>query len=334
MAVNSRQFAETPRPAKVLSIDGGGVRGLSALLILEKMMQGIQQSRNLATTPKPCHEFDLIGGLLLHSVIAIMLGRMGMSVDECIRAYTKFSKKAFHRKMSILGSTSAFSATKFNNAIKTAIQDHGGNPEDLLFCDPSCTKTAVLAVTKNNVDTLPILFKTYGQNDDNISDCKAWEVARATTAAVGFFKSVKIGRDNIEYIDAAFGHNNPCEMLIAEATKQFPGRGLVVLSIGTGIGDVIEINEARPIAKALENMATSSKHAAMRMKTAYSDSNAYHRFNVESGLKDITLWDWERTSQISAHTKNYLRENEEAVKKFMDVMAWISAQQHVLELDG
>ncbi|KAL2884609.1 Patatin/Phospholipase A2-like protein [Ceratocystis lukuohia] len=334
MVHNATDFAGNLQPARILSIDGGGVRGLSSLLILERMMEGIQHSKNLAITPKPCDEFDLIGGTSTGGVIAIMLGRMGMSVDQCIRAYTKFAKMAFHRKVSIRSSASAFSATKFENAIKIAIKENCKNSEDLLFYDPSCTKTAILAVTKDNVDTFPTLFKTYGKNDDNISDCKAWEVARATTAAVSFFKSVKIGRDEVEYIDAAFGHNNPCETLINEAIKEFPGRELVILSIGTGIGDIIEINEAKPVVNALQDMATSSKHAALRLKSTYSGYGGYHRFNVEDGLKDITLWDWEKTSKISSHTKNYLRENEEAVNRFIEAMAWGSVPRHLSELDG
>ena len=38
--------------------DGGGVRGLSILLILQAMMERI----NPTSPPKPCEVFDLIGG--------------------------------------------------------------------------------------------------------------------------------------------------------------------------------------------------------------------------------------------------------------------------------
>ena len=48
-------------PAKdlrLLALDGGGVRGLSALIILEQLMETI----NPETPPKPCDYFDMIGG--------------------------------------------------------------------------------------------------------------------------------------------------------------------------------------------------------------------------------------------------------------------------------
>lgn len=42
--------------------DGGGIRGKSSLLILEKIMETIRDSERLESTPRPCEYFDLIGG--------------------------------------------------------------------------------------------------------------------------------------------------------------------------------------------------------------------------------------------------------------------------------
>lgn len=44
------------------SSDGGGIRGLSELLILEEIMERIKVELNLDTTPIPADYFDLIGG--------------------------------------------------------------------------------------------------------------------------------------------------------------------------------------------------------------------------------------------------------------------------------
>jgi patatin-like phospholipase/acyl hydrolase len=43
---------------RVLALDGGGVRGLSALIILEQLMD----TANLDSPPKPCDYFNMIGG--------------------------------------------------------------------------------------------------------------------------------------------------------------------------------------------------------------------------------------------------------------------------------
>jgi patatin-like phospholipase/acyl hydrolase len=47
-----------PSDLRLLALDGGGVRGLSALMILEQLMEAIDPN----SPPKPCEYFDLIGG--------------------------------------------------------------------------------------------------------------------------------------------------------------------------------------------------------------------------------------------------------------------------------
>jgi patatin-like phospholipase/acyl hydrolase len=43
---------------RLLALDGGGVRGLSSLMILQHLMATI----NPENTQKPCEYFDMIGG--------------------------------------------------------------------------------------------------------------------------------------------------------------------------------------------------------------------------------------------------------------------------------
>jgi patatin-like phospholipase/acyl hydrolase len=62
---------------RILSLDGGGVRGLSSLFILREIMKDIEQQLGAADV-KPCEYFDLIGGTSNGGLIAIMLGTLGM----------------------------------------------------------------------------------------------------------------------------------------------------------------------------------------------------------------------------------------------------------------
>jgi patatin-like phospholipase/acyl hydrolase len=76
-------MADTPSRAtdtlpRILSLDGGGVRGLSSLLILRDIMEDIENMTGAEATPKPCEYFDLIGGTSTGGLIAIMLGLLGM----------------------------------------------------------------------------------------------------------------------------------------------------------------------------------------------------------------------------------------------------------------
>ena len=188
----------------------------------------------------------------------------------------------------------------------------------------SCS--VVLAITKDNIDALPTVFTTY-DTSTRFEGCAIWQIARGTSAATTFFKSIKIGRDKVEFIDAGFGYNSPCEILIDEARQQFPKYGrLRVLSIGTGLGDAITIKDSRrSILKALRDMATTSKNVAARLDSRYGDDGQYYRFNVDRGLQDVTLSDWEKASTISAHTGNYLRENQRRIGNC--VMAFIDPHE-------
>ncbi|KAL1994652.1 hypothetical protein VTN49DRAFT_2122 [Thermomyces lanuginosus] len=342
-------------PLKILSLDGGGIRGLSILLILEDIMEKIRDKNGLDHVPRPCEHFDLIGGTGTGGIIAIMLGRLRMTVDECIKEYRDLAKRAFTPKTmwkSILSSPfgSIFSAEHLEDAVKSTTRRFCMEEEckvrpsedpsaaqtcphdNILFLDKTCTRTVVLAITRDNIDAPPTLFRTYDASTA-FESCTVWEVARATSAAVGFFEPIRLGRDGIEFVDAAFGYNNPCEVLVQEGRKVFPERRLLrIVSIGTGLGDVITIeNSSESIVKALKSMATSSKRADRNLSAWFEHDDQYFRFNVDQGLKDITLSDWEKASTISAHTRNYLAENERAIRKFVDSLfktASIGGDEH------
>ena len=76
---------------RLLSLDGGGVRGLASLYMLRKIL-------SLVGSPKPCDYFDMICGTSTGGLIAIMLGRLEMSIDQCIEAYTGMMDVIFDPK--------------------------------------------------------------------------------------------------------------------------------------------------------------------------------------------------------------------------------------------
>src|SRR5277367_2576597 len=95
---------------RLLALDGGGVRGLSMLQILKQLMNVVDPE----SPPKPCDYFDMIGGTSTgglvseavcdtghitngYSLIAIMLGRLRMTIDDCIYAYISLSDRVFQK---------------------------------------------------------------------------------------------------------------------------------------------------------------------------------------------------------------------------------------------
>src|ERR1700689_3220614 len=70
------------RPLRILALDGGGVRGLSEVLILKNLFQRVDFEENTgrrsAHLPEPWNYFDPICGTSTGGLLALMLGRLRM----------------------------------------------------------------------------------------------------------------------------------------------------------------------------------------------------------------------------------------------------------------
>ena len=137
----------------ILSLDGGGIRGYSALLILQELMSVIKKlERNHPEGPAessyhplswnplyatdsrtdgqadpesrhaesarwlPCHYFDYIAGTSTGGLIGIMLGRLRMNIDDCVSDYEKLGGKVFGRsRLFHLRSPLWFPRDKYNH---------------------------------------------------------------------------------------------------------------------------------------------------------------------------------------------------------------------------
>ncbi|KKF97558.1 Vegetative incompatibility protein HET-E-1 [Ceratocystis platani] len=53
-------------PLRILCLDGGGVRGLSSLLILEKILEQVQEAERLSQVPSPCDRDKHSGTAVYH----------------------------------------------------------------------------------------------------------------------------------------------------------------------------------------------------------------------------------------------------------------------------
>lgn len=117
---------------RLLALDGGGVRGLSSLMILDGLMATVDPE----SPPKPCEYFDMIGGTSTGGLIAVMLGRLRMTVHECIEAYTSLSDKVFEKKshrVKINGKLQGrFDAAKLEDTIKEILRARDLNEDELL----------------------------------------------------------------------------------------------------------------------------------------------------------------------------------------------------------
>jgi patatin-like phospholipase/acyl hydrolase len=133
---------------RILSIDGGGIKGYSALLILRRIFRSLVSEGNLDNEPRPCEVFDLIAGTSTGGLIAVMLGRLHMTVDECIAAYEEVGKKIFGSGPSggqvgklVKGLTSSpfYDIEKLQEEVRKVLDEKGiPRNEAFLEAQPTC----------------------------------------------------------------------------------------------------------------------------------------------------------------------------------------------------
>ncbi|EDN10954.1 conserved hypothetical protein [Histoplasma mississippiense (nom. inval.)] len=119
-------------PLRVLSLDGGGVRGYSMLILLQELMhrtyvecEGKAPSRN--QIPKPCDHFDLIAGTGTGGLIALMLGRLRLDLETCKDVYVRMTRRVFETDKTIAGipyRSTLFKASKLEEAIRQCVWEH------------------------------------------------------------------------------------------------------------------------------------------------------------------------------------------------------------------
>lgn len=169
---------------------------------------------------------------------------------------------------------------------------------------------------------IPVVFRTYRSREPD-SNCKIWEAARATSAAPTFFKQIEIGRKQ-PFVDGGWGRNNPSRVVLDEAKAVFGNRKIgCLVSIGTGQVKVISIKKPglfqrfmpgdvpADIMDVLDAIATDCEDVHEAMLGLFSNSpNTYFRLNVEHGMEGIELSEWEKLSNVEAHTAQYMMKKE------------------------
>ncbi|KAL2159081.1 hypothetical protein VTH06DRAFT_2840 [Thermothelomyces fergusii] len=119
-------------PLRILSLDGGGVRGYSIFLILQELMHRTfveveGRAPRRSEIPKPCDHFDLIVGTGTGGLIALMLGRLRLDIETCKELYVRLTRKVFETDKTIAGipyRSTLFKATKLEEAIKECVREH------------------------------------------------------------------------------------------------------------------------------------------------------------------------------------------------------------------
>ncbi|CAE6511146.1 unnamed protein product [Rhizoctonia solani] len=304
-------MTELPRQStslRLLSFDGGGVRGLSSLIILHEFMKRVQEQLDLHETPRPCEVFDLIAGTGTGGIIAILLGRLGLRVENAIETYQQIVRDAFSEKK--FSGEGTFKTTNLGNTITRVIERYTGRADTLMMDSGRC-KTFVCATQADNMTAgIPTLIRSYSVPENDGPKCKITQVALATMVTMGYFKPVIIDDSGIgtTYVDGGLSGNNPTAHMLAEAGRVFVDRNVsCVFSIGAG--------HLRPTSVKSNDLgiaiAQDSERVAQEMARRFQyTTDIYFRFNANQGMQNIGATNWGKLPELVLHTQQYIKSFE------------------------
>jgi predicted acylesterase/phospholipase RssA len=202
------------KPFKILSIDGGGIKGLYSAKILEHLEEKYQCSIS--------DRFDMICGTSTGGLIALALS-LKIPASEISQFYEENGKAIFPHRTKIGGIIrqtfwrGKYSDESLRSVLKKIFGDKKIGDLQNLVCIPSYSIT----------DARPWVFKydhrEGGLDRDNKALCI--DVALATSAAPTYFPLSEIDYyDYKQFIDGGVWANNPTMVGVIEALTYFVGK--------------------------------------------------------------------------------------------------------------
>ena len=225
---------------RVLSIDGGGIRGLIPGKILESLEAKLKSAAGPQATI--ADHFDLIAGTSTGGILACGLlapdpekpGRPRYSAEELVKMYVDHGDDIFHiPKLHTLASLSGLLEEKYPaSGIERVLEKYFGDTELAELVGPAL-------VTAYEIELRRTWFFVRPEDASKAEKVKLREVTRATSAAPTFFEPARVHSDGVQYafVDGGVFANNPALCAFAEARKfeaNPKASDLAILSLGTG----------------------------------------------------------------------------------------------------
>lgn len=283
---------------RILSLDGGGIRGIVTAIILDRLQQSF---------PNLLNNVHLMSGTSTGGLLALGL-RAGKTPAELRDLYIHRSRKIFEYDLleqivDVGGLIAAKYETK--NRAKVFKQTLGANT---LMKDLNGRVLIPAFDLKDTEGQNPskvwaaALFHNFPPSNTEQNDLPAWKVAMYTTAAPTFFPSYN------GYIDGGVFANNPCMCALAQTqdgsiTPKPQLTSIRLLSLGTGInrhainGKNLDWG-LKQWAPYLMDMLTESSMDVARYHCEQLLGNRFHRYapylpnNKEIGLDDVDSLGW------------------------------------------
>jgi uncharacterized protein len=213
---------------RILSIDGGGIRGIIPAMVLARLEQ--ETGRPVASL------FDLVAGTSTGGIIALALtmGRDGApawSAQDLVELYEKEGQAIFQRSVwhRVFSAGEVFDERYPSEGIEGVLERYFGDAR---------LKDALVPVIVPAYDIearRPFFFKSAYARADAERDHPLRTVARATSAAPTYFEPLQLDTAGpTTLVDGGVFANNPAMCAWAELSSGGVPADAKVLSLGTG----------------------------------------------------------------------------------------------------
>ena len=322
------------KKVRILSIDGGGIRGIIPASVLKYVEeQFIKKSKN--PNARIADYFDMIVGTSTGGILTCfyLTPNFANEKDKPSARYTAAQALDFYvakgydifNKSKIrnwLGIRSLFNATRYSPKAleKLAMSTfEDGKLSDLL---KPCL------VTTYNLKSKSAFFFSSRESADKEREFLVRDVVRSTSAAPTYFPSAKIRNlatnEKMINLDGGVFANNPSMCAYAEArdtifdrlskTKTPTAKDLLVLSIGTGAGQMKLPNVEKSGSWGLVNWAKSIPEIMMDGSV---DTVAYQMKNLFGSLKKEEQLNYKRID-VPLEDRDYAGDMADATKENID----------------
>jgi uncharacterized protein len=225
-------------PKKMLALDGGGIRGVLSLGILEAIE---------TTVGKPLHEyFDYIGGTSTGAIIAAGLAT-GMTPAGLKQFYIDFGPEMFEQRFLLKRYKSLYTSDPLKAQLKKTFGENttlGSERKPLLLINTRNWTTDSPWPVSSNPNAV---YNQTGRKDCNLN-IPLWQLVRASTAAPVFFPPEVLNWDKDDpaksfvFVDGGITpYNNPAFLMFRMATLpayrlnwKTGEKNLLIVSVGTG----------------------------------------------------------------------------------------------------
>jgi len=219
--------SEETKSIKVLSIDGGGIRGIIPAIILDAMQGRVGK--------EPWQTFDLIAGTSTGGIITVGIGTAcnkgkPYPPQELVDMYVENGEMIF--KTALFEVEKEIFLPKYSpDGLETVLEKFFGDTQ---------FQTAFTPLMVSSYDLqkeVPFFFKSHRIAQDATWNWPIRQIARATSAAPTYFPPFHLVRDGQDYalVDGGVFVNNPAMAAYVEARRLYPDvKNVVVVSVGTG----------------------------------------------------------------------------------------------------